>query len=294
MELFWADLSRIGAGPFTSMVAAVRLFYEAPMVFGSGALRHNHGGFLGVLRSLILLANWLLRWPITGTNVAVFFCALIVLLMQRLLEIRYLNPWLAGIDIVYPIGATLALLAVGGLWMGRRLAHRDIALADVGLSTFVFSSLLLVLLIGTNAYAPLKFGNFSDSPAAYLHMGAAVIMPIWFLWSATIALAIVLLGCLFIARLLPFVPRASLPLAHSRSSHTAIRFSAISSRKPPGTVEVNGAPSMPPFWVPCTPMPRCRQRQRASRKSSDFDSWKPMSNSAPAPLVQRILIPREA
>lgn len=213
MELFWANLSRIGAGPFTSMVAAVRLFYEAPMVFGSGALRHNHGGFLGVLRSLILLANWILRWPITGTNVAVFFCALIVLLMQRLLEIRYLNPWLAEIDIVYPIGATLALLAVGGLWMGRRLAHRDIALADVGLSTFVFSSLLLVVLIGASAYAPMKFDEFSDRPAAYLHMGAAVIMPIWFLWSATIALAIVLLGCLFIVRLLPFVPRASMPLA---------------------------------------------------------------------------------
>jgi hypothetical protein len=27
----------------------------------------------------------------------------------------------------------------------------------------------------------------------------------------------------------------------------------------------DGAPSMPPFCVPCTPMPRCRQRQRASR-----------------------------
>ena len=32
-----------------------------------------------------------------------------------------------------------------------------------------------------------------------------------------------------------------------------------------GHVAVSGAPSMPPFCVPCTPMPRCRQRQRASR-----------------------------
>ena len=61
------------------------------------------------------------------------------------------------------------------------------------------------------------------------------------------------------------VGRASLPEAHSRSSQTAIRFSAISSRAPPSIDMVTGAPSMPPFWVPCTPMARCRQRQRASR-----------------------------
>jgi hypothetical protein len=59
--------------------------------------------------------------------------------------------------------------------------------------------------------------------------------------------------------------RASLPDAHSRSSQTAMRFSAISSRTPPGTVEASGAPSMPPFWVPCAPMARCMHKQRASR-----------------------------
>ena len=44
--------------------------------------------------------------------------------------------------------------------------------------------------------------------------------------------------------------RASFPDAHSKSSQTAIKFSAIISRTPPGIEPAKGAPSIPPFCVP--------------------------------------------
>ena len=88
--------------------------------------------------------------------------------------------------------------------------------------------------------------------------------------------------------------RVSLPEAHSRSSNAASTFSASSAQPPRATDEVSGAPSMPPFCVPCTPMARCRHTQRASRYSIDLLSWKPISSSALDPEVQRAFSPREA
>ncbi len=58
---------------------------------------------------------------------------------------------------------------------------------------------------------------------------------------------------------------ASLPEQDSRPRIMTMRFSAISSRSPPGTEAATLAPSMPPFCTPWAPIARASATQRASR-----------------------------
>ena len=69
MELFWSDLSLTGHGYFTNFLVMMQLFYEAPLVLGAAFLRQKQIGLRAALHTIVRVANWLLRWPITGLNV---------------------------------------------------------------------------------------------------------------------------------------------------------------------------------------------------------------------------------
>ena len=200
LELFWSDLSRIGQSAAASTLAAVRLFYEAPRVIGSASLRGTNFGLSGLVGQLTLAANWLVRWPISGTNAAALTCAAVLLVLVQVARFGPATAWLQDLDLFWPIGATLVVLTFLGLVIGKYNAHRDIALADLSFSTSLFSAVFLGLLI----WSRVQFGAYgiglSDGPIVYLWAASNIIMPLWIVWTLFIVLAILLFGFLGLLR----------------------------------------------------------------------------------------------
>ena len=200
LELFWSDLSRIGQSAAASTLAAVRLFYEAPRVIGSASLRGTSFGLSGVVGRLTLAANWLVRWPISGTNAATLTCAAVLLVLIQAARIGPASAWLQDLDLFWPIGLTLLFLTILGLALGRFHAHRDIALADLSFATSLFSAVFLGLLI----WSRVRFGAYGvglgDGPIVYIWAASNIIMPLWIVWTFLIVLAILLFGLLALLR----------------------------------------------------------------------------------------------
>ncbi len=209
MELFWADLSRIGTGTLANWLAMMKLSYEAPQVLGDCFLGTTRSKIANAIGSLVNGANWILRWPITGLNTAALVCALTLLLRQRFIEIGSLQPFLT-IELPIVLAGLLALLAIGAVVFARWRVHKDIALTDIGMSTAAFSLLLAFGIIAARAViVPEAMAN----PAIYLMGAGTAIFGFWLIWNYAILIAIVMLAALAIGQAFSGRTDGSVPLA---------------------------------------------------------------------------------
>ncbi len=203
-ELFWADMSRVGTTTFSRLGALVELCLESPFILGRAFLAGCNKGIHGVIRTLLGMAGWLMRWPIAGISVSMFMAAVAVGIVQ-------LFGWVDWVP--ETIAASLLVSSAIGYQAFRRLAHRRLGLADLALATFVFALVLLAAL----AVSAFFLEGLPRPVAPYLTTGISVALAIWALWTALMTLAIILLGLVALKRILfwPFVrgKKVSPPLA---------------------------------------------------------------------------------
>ncbi len=189
IELYWNDLSKIGTGPITGTLAMMKLFYEAPQVLGESFLAQCRTGWYRVLRGLVLGANWLLRWPITGINAAVFTCAVVWLGMLQAQKVEVLGKILS-FPMFNVVSALLIILAILAAGFARMRVNRDIVLTDIGLSTAIFSIVMLLVMLGAKVLAP---GFLAEQPEPYLAEAGDIIFGVFFVWNHLVLLAIIAL-----------------------------------------------------------------------------------------------------
>ncbi|MDX2307939.1 MAG: hypothetical protein NW216_06865 [Hyphomicrobium sp.] len=188
IEFHWADLSRVGNGAIEGWLATLQLFYEAPQVLGECFFDWRKNGLSRMIGALLWLANVMLRWPITGLNTAAFVVAIALLLRQKAAGFTFLTPVLNE-HLPLLLAGILVLLA-GAAWrFSRSRVDRDIALADIGMSTAIFAGLMAVaILVVRFAADPAML----DNPALYLMVAGRVILAAWIVWNYAVLFAIFL------------------------------------------------------------------------------------------------------
>lgn len=194
IEMTWADLSRIGTGTLADALVMLKLFYEAPQVLGECFFDNTRNVFATVIGHLTRLANWILRWPITGLNIVALVCALALLMRQKMLETPDLQP-LFLFDLPHVMIALLLALAGVSLIFARWRVYRDIALTDIGMSTMMFSALSAVAIFVALQVLPKEA---LSNPATYLMAAGVVIFGFWLIWNYAMLFAILSLGALSI------------------------------------------------------------------------------------------------
>ena len=202
LELYWSDLSKTGGGPASFLLAALRLFYEAPFILAHSFMHQSKSGYHWVLKQLVLAATWLLRWPIAGMNTTAFVCSLAVIGLHR----AGLMP---PMPLAYTLCIILGVLAVLGLVVARWRMHRDLWLTDVSFATALFSLLAIGFIVVLNVSLP---NHLLAAPDAYLALCLPPILYIWVLWSAIIAAAIAMLLPVYLKRLIGLKPPNAFPL----------------------------------------------------------------------------------
>lgn len=202
-ELYWADLSKVGQGPIYYILAALRLFFEAPSILAKGFLEQSRGGFHEALRFFTVAATWLLRWPIAGMNVTAFICAWALVGVSQI-------SWFDTVPLAVTLMGLLALLAVCALTIARARLHKDIWLTDVALATAIASTIAFIAVLLLNGLLPVRE---LARPIDYLALILPSILRIWVVWSVVIAIAIAMLTLLYIKRGLGFRPKNSFPAA---------------------------------------------------------------------------------
>ena len=203
LELYWADLSKTTAGPFYYILAALRLFYEAPFILAHSFMHQNKSGYHYVLKRLVLAATWLLRWPIAGMNTTAFVCSIAVIALHK-------ADLLGVVPLPVTLCAILAVLAILGFAIAHWRMHHDLWLTDVSFATGLFSIIAIAFIFVLNAVMPARL---LATPDAYLALALPPILYIWVLWSAVIAAAIVMLVPVYLKRLVGLKPKVDFPLA---------------------------------------------------------------------------------
>lgn len=187
-EMFWADLSFDSRTVTTRVLALIELFLEAPFVLGRAFLSGSLGPFENLIRKLILLANWLIRWPIAGLNAAIFSACFAAMVLQQFERFDLLPEVVIG---------TLLVVAFAGLWGSLELHHKRPGIADIGLATFVCGIGLACLVGG----AWMMFGGDAMSdPSGYLNVSIRLILLCWFLWTLLNVTAVIIVTLLGIGR----------------------------------------------------------------------------------------------
>lgn len=192
LEMTWADLSSIGKGTIADALLMLKLFYEAPQVLAERFFGSNKNGLVRAIELLVRLANWILRWPITGLNIVAFVCAMALLMRQSMIETPDLHPFLA-FDLSTVMVGLLVVLVGLSLLFARWRVYRDIALTDIGMSTMMCA--------GASAAAIALAGHFLpaaalSNPASYLQGASIIIFGFWLIWNYAILAAILILGAL--------------------------------------------------------------------------------------------------
>lgn len=202
-ELYWADLSKTGGGPAMSLLVALKLFYEAPFILAHSLMAGQRSGWHWTLKRLVLLATWLLRWPIAGMNTTAFVVYLVVL---GLSSTGLLPPLPFSVTII-AILVPLALLSFG---IARWRMHRDLWATDVAMATGLTSVVSIVVISGLFVLLP---RHLQATPGALLSLAMLPILYIWVLWSLVITLAIGMLVPVAAKRALGFRPARYFPLS---------------------------------------------------------------------------------
>lgn len=182
--MYWADLSKVGYTITERFSALLQLFLEAPDVLGRTFLSDSRSGISALVRRIMLTANWVMRWPISGLHTAIFVAAFAAIVLQQTGHQAWLPQTVAG---------ALAFVAVTGYHLSRKFLHGKIGLSDLSLSASVHAVLLLgVLALATRLASPAALA----SPEFYLTFSVTIILIAWLCWTLLIALAIVLLAAL--------------------------------------------------------------------------------------------------
>ena len=212
-ELHWADLSRVGQGALARFFTLLQLFFEAPQVLGTSLLAEKSGGLMGLIRRLILIAIWLLRWPIAGMTMSLFLTSFGMMIYDRLLRVEYLKPMLTmpPNSLQYLVGSLLALSALSGITLAYFRYRHDIALTDLGIATALFS---LLSLVGLTLIGALGLADPVDlqTTTAYLATAGTIIIATFALWNAAIMSAAALMLLVWIGRRLRGKPSTRQPL----------------------------------------------------------------------------------
>lgn len=190
MELFWADISRVGRGWMAALFVTLQVFYEAPLVLSAAFMRRRQQGLRRVIARLVRVANWLLRWPISGLNIAVFFAALGLAGIESLRE-RWPGTALLQLPDALYVGAMLATIAVVALRHTDRKDDKNILRSELAPSTAISAIILLVALM--IAFQALPAGKL-EGLATYLLLAAVPILLFWLVWSHLVVAGIVLIA----------------------------------------------------------------------------------------------------
>jgi hypothetical protein len=257
-ELHWADISNVGNGPWSRFLNILKLFFEAPHTLGASILQQSTGGIHSVIRWLVLAALWVLRWPIAGLQVAVFACAFGYLgVLAALKAMGHTGP--VAPEYIPPLVIVLlAMTAIAALAIARWRAKYDIGLTSLALSTTVFATLSLVLVVLFVYIIPLEWIKAVVGPprpsssvwgllsigdilamasrdvsrmepshagliAPYLAIGGWMIIAAWALWNVWIVSAILLIGLVAASRLI-VTGRRQVPLMRPMA---AIAFAIV-------------------------------------------------------------------
>lgn len=189
-ELHWADLSRVGSSAFMRLITVLKLFFEAPQVLGTSFLNQSSSGIHAWIRTLILTALWLLRWPIAGLSLSLFASAFVLILLRRF-ELA------AGVPLPHIVMGSLAATALVGYLFARWRVNHDIALTDLGLAMALFSSLMLAAVALANLLAP---AQIMQHEAVYLAVAGNSIIYLWIVWNIATIGAIVLITLIWLKR----------------------------------------------------------------------------------------------
>ncbi|MEQ1651559.1 MAG: CoA transferase [Hyphomicrobium sp.] len=184
-EMFWADLSHGGGTILNRLIAMIELFLEAPFVLGHAFLGGNVGPFENMIRKLILISNWLMRWPIAGLNVSIFSACFAAMALHAFGRLDLLAP---------TVIITLIAVALTGLWATLEWQHRKPGLADIGLASLIAGLGLAAVVALCWMFAD---SDTMQSPPAYLNIAIRLILLFWFLWTmlnVTAVLLVTLMG----------------------------------------------------------------------------------------------------
>lgn len=219
-EFYWADLSRVTSEPIFQVLAALRLFYEAPNVLTKSFLEGAGNWFHATLRGLVAFAIWMVRWLVAGLNGMLFITLLATLLVQTLWEpfakilagtlglnlpIVSSGPGLAGLLMVLLVvlGALCAFLAMRGEEGGYGLSDAWIAIG-------VFSALGLGAILVLRLFFPDEMPKVVTD---YLKPLATANFFISYSWDAIAALAVALFLLLSVKRLVVPAREGAPPLS---------------------------------------------------------------------------------
>ncbi|MEM9029137.1 MAG: CoA transferase [Pseudomonadota bacterium] len=216
-ELHWADMSKVGNTVPSRALALLQLFLESPYILGRAFMRGPNFGPTALISALIYLANWLMRWPIAGLNVAVFvpaFFAVGLVYGETFFDIDQAD-WM-----IRTVAIGLLVTIVGGYLLFRQTVHRKVGLADLALSGALCGLLLLISLGAAyvlNSIGIIEVTTYFGRPETYLTVGTALIVVSWLSWTAVINVAAALVIIVGLRRLLiaprPGTPRLARPAA---------------------------------------------------------------------------------
>ncbi len=189
-EFYWADLSKVGTTNLTRLTALVQLFLESPYVLGQAFLDDSETGIHKVIRNFIAASNWVMRWPIAGLNVAIFFTVFAIVALRAL-----------GITTHLPetIAALLSVVAIAGFMLSGKWTDRKVGLSDLALAASVNAVLLLIIHAYGLVYAPL------DNPNTlwyYLIISVGFILIAWITWTTLLIVPVVLTIAIWLKRLI--------------------------------------------------------------------------------------------
>ena len=211
-ELFWADMSKVGYTVPSRLSAVLQLFLESPYILGRAFLKGADRGLIGIISWMIMAANWIMRWPISGLHVAVFSTAAFAI--PFVIARDFLNVDTSGM---------LGTIVAGGLvatsliyyFVFLRNVHKKIGLADLALAGVLASIGLLICLGLAQLIGP---PGATQSEIKYLLFATLLIAVAWIAWTVVINLAALLITLIGVKRFLLKAPRGSTPLARPAAS----------------------------------------------------------------------------
>jgi hypothetical protein len=209
-ELYWADLSKVGRGFFARTLAVLKVFFEAPPVMAQAMLRQSSRGIHRLLRALIMIAIWIFKWPIVGTNLAAFACGFALLAAENFFGLKTIEKLagLPGWGVELVVGPTLLLLIVLGIAIGRRRVHKDIWLTDLSFSTAAAAIVVGGAIAANRWFDYLKLTSLTD----YFHISIKIILWVWRVWGVFVLVAIAVLLLIALKRLVFGASKNAIPL----------------------------------------------------------------------------------
>lgn len=142
-ELYWADLSRVGSGPFSYAFAMLMLFFEAPVVLVESMQKGNRSIVHRLVRRLLRIATWLMRWPIAGLTIALFYSGFVFIAL-RLLGVP---QSFTSANVENILAVSLPFLVAGGVAVAWKNVHKNIGLTDLSLSTAISGTAFLAFVL---------------------------------------------------------------------------------------------------------------------------------------------------